>query len=199
MVIVSGTQDELPQGLYSDVSKYRYEVFIDRLGWELETQGRVEQDQFDRTDAVYVVMKDDEGNVSGCARLLPTTKPYLLGEVFPQLLNGLAPPRSPEVWELSRFTVMDVQGNKPSRYGMQPSSKARDLLNASIATAVSHCAKRLVTVSPIGIERLLHAMDVHAHRAGPPMVVDGHPLFACWIETEGVDKPEAYQSKYRLS
>jgi N-acyl-L-homoserine lactone synthetase len=42
----------------------------------------------------------------------------------------------------------------------------------------------LITVSPLGIERLLHRMGVNAHRAGPPMLVDGKPIFACWIEVD---------------
>ena len=39
--------------------------------------------------------------------MLPTTRPYLLDEVFPHLLHGIAPPHSPDVWELSRFAAMD--------------------------------------------------------------------------------------------
>jgi len=57
-------------------------------------------------------------------------------------------------------------------------------LRQAIACAAEHGAKRLITVSPIGIERLLRHTGVHAHRAGPPTIVDGHPIFACWIEVE---------------
>ena len=42
----------------------------------------------------------------------------------------------------------------------------------------------MITVSPLGIERLLYRMGVHAHRAGPPILVDGKPVFACWIEID---------------
>jgi len=31
---------------------------------------------------------------------------------------------------------------------------------------------------------LLYRMGVHAHRAGPPMLADGKPIFACWIEID---------------
>lgn len=143
----------------------------------------MESDQFDRADTVYVVAQDDNGHISGCARLLPTSRPYLLGEIFPQLLNGLAPPCSPEVWELSRFAAVDLNG-QAKMPGQFSSSGARKLLEESVACAVSHGAKRLITVSPIGVERLLSRSEYHAHRAGPPMIIGGHPIFACWIDLD---------------
>jgi N-acyl-L-homoserine lactone synthetase len=50
--------------------------------------------------------------------------------------------------------------------------------------AAKQGAARLITVSPLGVERLLHRMGVHAHRAGPPVFVNGKPIFACWIEID---------------
>lgn len=92
MNVISGTTAELPEELLSRVSSYRHKVFVEMLGWELQTQNGVELDQFDRPDTLYVITQDEQGRVNGCARLLPTHRPYLLGEVFPQLLNGLPPP-----------------------------------------------------------------------------------------------------------
>ena len=43
-------------------------------------------------------------------------------------------------------------------------------------------AQRLITVSPLGIERLLRREGFRAHRAAPPQIIDGHPIFACWID-----------------
>jgi acyl homoserine lactone synthase len=185
MRVVSSASEGLPGDLYSKVARYRHKVFVERLGWPLKTQNGVELDQFDRPDTVYVVAQDDDGCVVGCARLIPTSSPYLLGEVFPQLLNGLTPPCSPDVWELSRFAAVGFN-NRSSRTTSAlrqfSSPLAIKLLQESIACAASHDAKRLITVSPIGVERLLQSIGVNAHRAGPPMVVDGHPIIACWIE-----------------
>lgn len=181
MQVMSGYPDGLPKGGYSKVSRYRFKVFVEQLGWQLCTRDESELDQFDRQDTVYVVAQDDDGNVLGCARLLPTTRPYLLGEVFPQLLNGLLPPCSSDVWELSRFAAVDL--NSPtSSLGQFSSPVAIKLLQESIACAAAHGAKRIITVSPLGVERLLRRAGFHAHRAGPPMIIDGYPLFACWIE-----------------
>ncbi len=182
MVIVSGNQVELQQDLYANLGTYRREVFVELLGWELETPNGYEQDQFDRHDTVYVVARNDKGNINGCARLLPTTKPYLLSEIFPQLLNGLPSPASPDIWELSRFAAVDVSEASSSPRGQLSSPIATSLLKGAIETAGCLGAKRLITVSPLGVERLLRHAGFRTHRAGPPMVINGHPLFACWIE-----------------
>jgi N-acyl-L-homoserine lactone synthetase len=184
MRVLCGTQVEFAPENYTKLLSYRYQVFVERLKWELNTIDGLEKDQFDRPDTVYVISRDDVGNITGCGRLLPTTQPYLLGEVFPQLLNGQTPPADPEVWELSRFASVDFNAQTTSALGQFSSQLTAELLNSSIRCAAELGAKRLITVSPIGIERLLKRMGIHAHRAGPPMVVNGHPIFACWIECE---------------
>jgi N-acyl-L-homoserine lactone synthetase len=186
--VVTGRQEELPHGLYSKVAHYRHKVFVERLGWQLQTFNYAEQDQFDRFDTVYVISRDERGNISGCARLLPTTQPYLLGDVFPQLLNGMPPPNSPDVWELSRFAAVDFNAKTSCALGQFSSPITITLLQEAIAYAASQGAKRVITVSPVGVERLLKRTGFHSHRAGPPMVVDGHPIFACWIDI--ADEPQ---------
>lgn len=182
MNVISGAAAELSQELFSKICSYRHKVFVETLQWKLETKDGEELDQFDRADTIYVATHDDGGHINGCARLLPTVRPYLLGEVFPQLLEGVPPPSTPDVWELSRFAAVDFnkQGNTSLRQVSSPTGVK--LLQAAIACAAKHGAKRLITVSPIGIERWLRRGGFKAHRSGPPMVVDGHPIFACSIE-----------------
>ena len=181
---IAGATGTLSPELFTKVAHYRYKVFIETLGWNLATRNGEELDQFDRPDTLYVVSQDDAGHVNGCARLLPTNRPYLLGEVFPQLMNGQPVPCSPDVWELSRFASVDFNASTTSALSQFSSEITIELLRESIAFAAANGAKRLITVSPIGIERLLRRTGLHAHRAGPPMIIDGHPIFACWIEIE---------------
>ncbi|MBL8509853.1 MAG: GNAT family N-acetyltransferase, partial [Chitinimonas sp.] len=89
------------------LARYRHRVFVEKLGWQLKCQDGLEFDQFDRPDTLYVVAQDQDDQVVGGARLLPTTRPYLLGEIFPQLLNGQPVPNSSDIWELSRFAAVD--------------------------------------------------------------------------------------------
>ena len=182
MNVISGATGLLSSELLSKISRYRHKVFIETLEWKLETQNGVELDQFDRPDTVYVVSRDEQGDLNGCARLLPTTAPYLLSEIFPQLLNGLALPRTSDVWELSRFTAMDFNHQTTSALGEFSSSTAIQLMKEAIRYAAEYGAKRLITVSPLGVERLLRRAGFQARRAGRPIIIDGHAMFACWIE-----------------
>ena len=66
---------------------------------------------FDDCDPVYIVC-ENQGEVLGSWRLLPTTGPYMLKDVFPELLYGQQAPQAPDVWEISRFAVSKrVVGN----------------------------------------------------------------------------------------
>lgn len=185
MDIDAGTFSDLPPETVLQVARYRYKVFVEMLGWELATRGGLELDQFDRADTVYVIARNADAQVIGSARLLPTTQPYLLSEIFPRLLSGAELPCSPKVWELSRFAAVDFNEKHISALSQfSSSSVAVGLLQAALRTAAERGAERLITVSPVGIERLLRKAGFQAHRAGPPVVIDGRPLFACYIECE---------------
>ncbi|WP_227817719.1 acyl-homoserine-lactone synthase [Nitrogeniibacter aestuarii] len=184
MEFLSGCRKQLGSQEYTELAAYRYRVFVEHLGWELGCPEGFEADQFDRDDTLYVISHDPEGRINGCARLLPTVRPYLLKDVFPELLNGATPPVSEDVWELSRFTAFTLEGRMESGVGQFSSPVAVELLRESIACAARQGARRLITVSPLGVERLLRRAGFRAHRAGPPIIVGGYPLFACWIDVD---------------
>ncbi len=88
-----------------------------------------------------MVAQNDTGEIIGTARLLPTTQPYLLGEVFPQLMNGLPVPACEDVWELSRFAAVDINSPATSLHGQFSSAVAVDLLRAARrCAALAHMA-----------------------------------------------------------
>lgn len=186
MQITAGTQAELPQEVVRTIAHYRYRVFEETLQWGLPCEPGLEVDQFDHAQTLYVVAHKDDGEIVGVARLLPTTSPYLLGEVFPQLLDGKPVPASEEVWELSRFAAVDFAEPAVRALPRQFSSGvAVELLQAAFRAAAAHGAKRLVTVSPVGVERLLRKQRVQARRIGMPMMVGGDPICAIEISIPG--------------
>jgi acyl homoserine lactone synthase len=165
-------------------AQYRYRVFVEKLGWDLKAHNGLELDQFDREDTLYVVGLDAADDVIGTARLLPTTRPYLLSEVFPQLLGAQTAPCSPAVWELSRFAAVDF--DTPARDALVRSSSpvTVGLLLAALRAARERGAVSLITVSPVGVERLLRNIGVTAWRAAPPREVGGQALVAIYISTD---------------
>ena len=168
MYTISGTLSQFPDDFPARLASYRHKVFIERLGWSLPAQNGEEQDQFDRSDTLYVVVFDQYHTIRGCARLLPTTRPYLLGEVFPQLLDGKAVPCCVHTWELSRFAA-----DRPAM--------TRMLLAAVLNCAAERGATSLVAISSVGVERLLLRMGVKVTRTGAPAWVDNKEIFACRI------------------
>jgi N-acyl-L-homoserine lactone synthetase len=174
-----GTTSTLTQSTIQRLYAYRYAVFVQRLGWELPAQNGLEIDQFDRPDTLHVIAQTANGDICGCARLLPTSRPYLLSEVFPQLMNGLPLPDSDEIWELSRFSATDLTGTVASQSWL-----CRDVMTAAIACAYEGGAKRLVAVTSKGIERILTRLGLNWHPVGPAVNVGGYSIFAFFVELD---------------
>jgi acyl homoserine lactone synthase len=187
MQFTSTTLEEMSETSQRMLFNYRYQVFITHLGWEIilddnDEINQWEKDEFDSRDTVYVYARNPRGSVTGCARLLPTTSDYLLQSVFPKLLNGNPAPNSGQVWELSRFTTLDLTASGNGGAAQFSSEASVELLREVFSVAQSKGAKHIVTVSPIGVERLLRKEGFKSIRMGPPIKCNGHWLVACWID-----------------
>lgn len=90
----------------SAMLKDRKTVLIDRLGWDLESpDGLHEIDGYDGDSTLYLVVHQQQtGRHLGSVRLLPSTGPHMLGDVFPHLCaDGV--PVGPDVWEITRLVT----------------------------------------------------------------------------------------------
>jgi acyl homoserine lactone synthase len=148
---VVGRRADLCDALYDQLLQYRHEIFVRRLGWDLP--GRApkrarEEDEFDTSHTVYLAATRG-GHVVGCARLLPTTQPYLLEHVFPDLLGGEPVPRARGVWELSRFAAGSTRAAGRSDEG----SLARAVFQLALFTGHVLGAHRLIGVASARVER----------------------------------------------
>lgn len=193
MNIVCGRATELPATLYDTLTRYRYEVFVSRMGWDLKTVDSREQDQFDRDDTVHVVACEDDGTIVGCGRLLPTTTHYMLASVFPQLLNGLPAPSSNTIWELSRFAASEAKTRAGSCVGAY---RAERVLLAAFRYCSARNVTHLLAVSTLPVERLMHRAGVDVHRIGPPALIGGQLILAFVIAVSGtsITALEAFES-----
>ncbi|CAN7722954.1 GNAT family N-acetyltransferase [Variovorax sp. LjRoot84] len=157
MEFITGTADVLPPGMLFDLALYRHRVFVQGLGWKLPAGQRIELDEFDRRDTQYVVALDNQRKIVGTARLLSTERPYLLKEVFPDLLGGARFPHSPQTWELSRFAALDLESATPDFHRSLASPLALQVLEAAMGLAAKCGATQLISVSPPAVERILRA------------------------------------------
>ena len=99
----------------------RYEIYVLGRNWEqIDRPIPLEIDAFDTRDAIYLLGIGDDGDIVGGSRLIPTTGPHLLSDVFPILAGG-APPRGPDLYEWTRFFIsppLRVRGGSSQAAGV---------------------------------------------------------------------------------
>jgi len=83
---------------------HRKRVFVDALGWKLASPySWLEVDDFDDHRAVYLLARSPvSGDHEGSVRLLPTTGPHMLSQLFGELCSD-AVPVGEDCWEISRL------------------------------------------------------------------------------------------------
>jgi len=91
--------DVLPQ-LY----RLRYRQFKERQGYSVSVYKDMEHDQYDTLATVHLVWLDAHGIVRGCSRLNPTDRPYMLKDLWPEMVQGSLP-LSPTIWEGTRICI----------------------------------------------------------------------------------------------
>lgn len=168
---------------YSDeLFRLRHEVFLERLRWDVGVFEGREIDDFDTPDCVYMVATDDDGQVVGGWRLNPTTGPYMLRDVFPELLRGLQPPAETAVWEISRFAMSRRRTSRSSTFGLGAVTLL--LLAETVRFALSQNIRCFVLVVSTSVERLLKTSGLRIQRFSAPMTVGKVETVACWVEID---------------
>jgi len=85
--------------------RLRHRVFVERQKYNVPTYRNMEWDQFDTPAAVYLVWRDEEGEARAVTRLIPTTLPYMIQELWADLVEGEMLPSEDRVWEATRFGI----------------------------------------------------------------------------------------------
>lgn len=150
--------------------RLRHDVFIKRLGWDLDGQEGKERDQFDHDDAVYLVLENDDQQVIASARMLPTMSPNLLGDIFPNLTYPLLPPTSHNIWEVTRVAV----DHRKERHTCQNITNISGALWCSLAEfGLAMNLSHFVSVSDLRLEKILHRVGWDMRRLGDTIDIDG--------------------------
>lgn len=143
-----------------EMHRQRARIFVDRLGWTIPVQpdGR-EIDQFDGPEAVYLLALDEAGACQGSLRLLPTTGPHILGDLFTDLCDGPVP-RAEDCMEISRFcTAPDLS---------DPTLVRKELMVALVEYALLHEVRAYTCVTHAAAMAHLMAIGWDCAPLGPP-------------------------------
>ena len=92
--------------LLDQMFRLRKHVFADVLEWDVTVTGDYERDSYDGFRPVYLVWCDDKAQtLYGALRLMPTTGPTLLYDVFRRTFSDDVNLMGPGIWEGTRMCV----------------------------------------------------------------------------------------------
>jgi acyl homoserine lactone synthase len=158
--------------LYGDAMpsmyRLRYRAFVERQGYNVFSIRKMEYDAYDTPAAAYLVWRNSADIVRGCARLSPTDRPYMIRDLWPDLVAFEDLPRAEDVWEASRFCI-DKE--------LAPDLRAR--VNRELVYALQEFGLRAGIRYLIGVmqPRIWRRVFIGAgwpiHYLGPPKTIDG--------------------------
>lgn len=156
--------------------RLRYDLFIQRNSWDVPSFNGMEYDEFDTPAAKYVVILDGDNRARGVTRLLPTTRPYMIRSLWPELVDGDIVDGA-EIWEATRFGV-DRR--------MEASQRQRAvcaLIAACQEFGLRHGVHAFLSVMPLIIyENVLARAGCAYEYLGPPARLGRHQVAAARLE-----------------
>lgn len=94
------------EALLTQMLRVRKQVFADQLGWDVVVQDGIERDIYDDCSPVYLIWCDSTATqFYGGMRLMPTTGPTLLYDVFRRTFPEDVDLVAPGIWEGTRMCV----------------------------------------------------------------------------------------------
>jgi len=150
--------------------RLRRKLFIDRQNYTVPVYKDLEYDQYDTPAATYVVRRDEQGVVRAVNRLIPTPLPYMIKDLWPDMVETGTVPSDWAVWESSRFGVdNDLDPQTRDRY-------LGELLCGVISYGLLNNISWFIAVLtyPL-IKRSLIASGVDVELLGRPRSIGGCP------------------------
>lgn len=180
-IVQSKNKEKYSQEM-DQMHKLRASVFSDRLGWEVEVIDGWEIDAFDALDPLYLISLDDLGQVRGTLRLLPTTGPNMLRDVFHCLLPDGLVIESSRIWESSRFSV-DL-AHPAERSANRLNRVTGELLAGIVEVGMLAGLTHVVSVYDARMARVLKHAGCPADLVGEPQRIGGVMTYAGLFATD---------------
>lgn len=154
----------------------RKRVFVDLLRWNVPVLGgQYEVDQFDTSDAEYLILTDEAGVHRASARLLRTEGPHILTDLFRFLCKG-AVPSGPTTREITRFCLEPRLA----------AAERRQARNQLVTALVGHALRTGITdytgVAGLGWFRQIAAFGWDCQALGEAVQVGAQCLIALHIQ-----------------
>jgi acyl-homoserine lactone synthase len=167
-----------PDGVLRSMFAARKSVFVDLLKWDVPViDGTYEVDQFDDEHATYLVLADTDHAHLASARLLPTTRPHILGDLYTELCDTL-PPQGRDIFEITRFCL-------DRRLSAADRRCVRDhLVTGLVDHALTTGITSYVAIAGMGWFQQILTFGWQCRPLGSPVTIDGVSLIALSIEID---------------
>lgn len=187
IVVVEPHNMDQHADLVDQMFRQRAKVFRDRLGWDVTVTDGRERDRYDELGPVYIIHTDASGRaVLGSLRLLPTTGPTLLADIFADTLPDAARLVAPSIWECTRFCLDEAapelrdKNQAIAASGILIAALGEVGLKAGIGTVLGNFDASMIRVyRRIGCE-----VEVlgSTHRFGRPVYLGSFPVSAAILK-----------------
>src|SRR5690606_9043986 len=155
----------------------RHRIFVEMEGWEsLRRPDNRDVDAFDNEDATHLLVSDS-GVVVGGSRVTPLDRPNLLQTVFSGLVQGEFPADPSLGADWTRFYV-----HPDRREGRRRAPESAALFCAVMEYALNQGYAFITFVSSIYMVEHGTAVGWRITPLGHPVMNDGKPIVAAWIE-----------------
>ncbi|TWI28401.1 acyl-homoserine-lactone synthase [Mesorhizobium tianshanense] len=155
----------------------RHEVYVNERGWhELRRLDGREIDAFDTSDAIHLLgIQPGRGVVAG-SRLVPTLRPHLMSEVFPQLAHDRVPRRH-DIFEWTRiFVARDLR--EPGR----PCQAAGVIYCGILEFCIQRYIRSLTIVCEAYWFERLASIGWNPRQLGPSLQRDGMTIIGLMVD-----------------
>ncbi len=131
--------------LVDQMFRLRKRIFFEELNWDVPVLGNIERDRYDDLNPTYLVWTDKQQKVLyGSLRLLPTTGPTLLNDIFRKTFPDNMDLCHPGVWEGTRMCI-DVEKIVQDHPDMLPQDAMSWMLLGLAECALAHGVHTLIS------------------------------------------------------
>lgn len=175
-VLVQAPDFQRHANLLDQMFRLRKRVFADQLGWDVQVEGELERDAYDDFDPAYLIWCDDEHRrVYGGMRLMPTTGPTLLYDVFRRTFPDGASLTAPGIWEGTRMCLDEAA----LEVDMPQATGARGfclMLVALCEVALAHGVHTMISNYEPHMRRIYNRAGAEVHELGRAEGFGKHPV-----------------------
>ena len=146
--------------------RLRKRVFSDQLKWNVRVSGEYERDEYDALNPAYLVWTNpSRSRLYASIRLLPTTGPTLLYNVFRNTFPNEANLSAPGIWEGTRACV-DGDAIRADHPDVDPAQAFSMLVLATSECALAHGIHTIVSNYEPQIKRIYRRAGADFVEAG---------------------------------